>query len=50
MINKDATLIVANFVADNLSKGFIINSMIPRLSEIKDMITSTLKFILDGYK
>jgi len=50
MINKDATLIVANLVADTLSKGFIINSMIPRLSEIKDMITSTLKFKLDGYR
>ena len=48
MINKDATLIVANLVADSLSKGFFINSKIPRLSEIKDMITRTRKSIFDG--
>jgi len=48
MINKDATLMVANLMADSLSKGFFINSTIPRLSEIKDIITRTRKSKLEG--
>ncbi len=47
---RAATLILANFRADTLSKGFFINSKIPKLKEIKEIIAGIQKFITDGNK
>ena len=41
---------VANFVADSSSRGFFKSVIIPRTSEIKEMINSTLKSNSDGKK
>ena len=39
---------IASLVAFFLSEGFTIKPIIPKLSEINEMATSTLKFMFDG--
>ena len=46
--NSAATLIVENFVAYSISKGFFINAIIPKINDIKEIKTSTRKSIFEG--